>query len=88
MMKTRRIPKMMMVREFFTFAALLWGVASAAFFTYLIFMSWGTGSVVLDFNAARERFIELYILIPFILAIAVGGLAYTLWRKHEPDDVL
>ncbi len=69
-----------MVREFFTFGALLWGVASAGFFTYLVLISWDTGFITLNFGAAREVFIELYVLIPFILAIAVMGLGFTLSR--------
>ncbi len=67
-----------MAREFFTFSALLWGVASAGFFLYLIVVSAEAGFVTLNFNAAREMFIELYVLIPFILAIAVVGLVFTL----------
>ncbi len=78
-MRSPKIPEA--VREFFTFGALLWGVASACFFLYLVLVSWSTGfPVALDFNAAREVFIDPYVLIPFVLVIAVLGLGFTLSR--------
>lgn len=69
------------VREFFTFAALIWGVASAIFFLLLIVLSASSGfTVTLDFNAAREVFLEMYVLIPLVVFIALMGLGFTISR--------
>lgn len=84
-MKFPRIPEA--VREFFTFGALLWGVASAGFLTYLVLLSWDTGFITLNFGAARAMFIEMYILIPLVLIIAVVGLGLTLWKYMSTLEV-